>query len=96
MSKHFAGKKFSPSHTTVIDEATETAKLASRLSEVTKVTLGIIKNIKNGKRNIAFTKIPAGLLVKVRGNSSIQQLFIFTSDSAKTQDKLYRGFWSKK
>jgi len=45
MSPHRAGKKFTSSHTTLIDAAEELVDAAAKLSEVTKISLGEIKVI---------------------------------------------------
>lgn len=93
MSRHAAGGKITASHTTIIDEAEAIVNKAQTLSEASKISLGIIKQIGSGKRKITFSEIPAGFLVKVRGSVTMQELRVFTSNKAKTREALFRTFW---
>ncbi|MFM2357803.1 MAG: hypothetical protein RJA61_540 [Candidatus Parcubacteria bacterium] len=93
MSRHAAGGKITASHTTIIDEAEKIIATAQTLSEVSKISLGIIKQIGSGKRKIIFSEIPAGFLIRVRGSVTMQELRVFSSDKAKTREALFRAFW---
>jgi hypothetical protein len=55
---------------------------ASKLECVSKIVLGVIKQVKSppASKSIKVLDIPAGLRVKVRGPKSVQELFIYTTD----------------
>ncbi len=93
MPKHAAGGKITRSHTTIIDGAEDVVEIAKKLPEVSKISLGVIKQIGTGKRKILFTEIPAGFLVKIRGGVTVQEIWIHTSDRPKTREALFRSFW---
>lgn len=50
MPRHAAGGKITSSHTTIIDGAKKVITTARKLTEVTKISLGIIKQIGPGKK----------------------------------------------
>ena len=47
-SGHLSGGKYTASHTTVIDAALLPAQAAARLACVSKISLGLIKTLRNG------------------------------------------------
>jgi len=86
---HMRGGKISGSHSTVIDAAQKVVKLAERLPEVTKVSLGYIKNgLPTGGHHIKCAPIVGGLRVDVRGTHSKQEVFVYTNDLLKTTKAL--------
>lgn len=92
-SGHLSGGKYTASHTTVIDAALLPAQAAARLECVSKISLGLIKTLRNGPPAIKFTEECAGcLLVKVRGVSSIQELRVYTSDKDAVEDVMRTAF----
>jgi len=92
-SGHLSGGKYTASHTTVIDAALQPAQAAARLSCVSKISLGLIKTLRNGPPAIKFTEECAGcLLVKIRGVSSIQEIRVYTTDKDATQDVMQAAF----
>lgn len=93
MPKHAAGGKITSSHTTIIDAANKVISVAQQLPEVSKIVLGVIQQIGTGKRKISFTENHAGFLVKIRGGVTIQEVWIHTSNKAKTRESLFRAFW---
>ncbi len=50
----FSGGKFTASHTSIIEAATRPVGAAAKLSCVSKISLGIIKPIKNGRQSLKF------------------------------------------
>ena len=88
MSPHRSGNKFAGSHTTLIDAAEALVDAAAKLPEVTKISLGEIKVIGRGMRNIKFLEIDTGFKCVVRGNTSRQYIYIYTDNPAKTRDSL--------
>lgn len=88
MSPHRAGGKIAGSHTTLIDAAEKLVDTANKLPEVTKISLGEIKVIGRGMRNIKFLDIDSGLKCVVRGNTSRQYIYIYTDNPEKTKTTL--------
>ena len=92
-SGHLSGGKFTASHTTVIQAASVPAQAAARLPCVSKISLGLIKTLRNGPPAIKFTdEGPGCLLVKVRGGSSLQEVRVYTTDKAQTQATMEAAF----
>jgi len=81
----FRGRKISKKHSTVIKQAEIVVKTAKNCSEVSKIVLGVITRIKNGRPRIKFTVIDAGFRVNVRGVNTNQLLFIYTKDLETTK-----------
>ncbi len=78
---HLSGGKYTTSHTTVIKAAEMPARAAAQLECVTKVSLGLIKTLRNGPPAIKFIdEGPGCLLVKVRGVSSLQEVRVYSRD----------------
>lgn len=84
MSPHRAGGKFASSHTTLIEAAEALVDAAVRLPEVTKISLGEIKVIGKGMRNIKFLETGGGFKCIVRGNTSRQFIYIYSDNPSKT------------
>ena len=94
-SGHLSGGKYTASHTTVIEAALLPAQAAARLACVTKISLGLIKTLRNGPPAIKFTEECAGcLLVKVRGVSSIQEIRVYTTDKEAAEEAMRAVFKS--
>ena len=92
-SGHLSGGKYTASHTTVIAAALLPAQAAARLACVSKISLGLIKTLRNGPPAIKFTEECAGcLLVKVRGVSSIQEIRVYTSDKDAAEAAMRAAF----
>lgn len=86
----FAGGKMSGSHTAAIPAADPIVKEALRRPEVTKVVLGLIKAGKSGgAQNLKTVDIDAGLKCTVRGNTGVQEIFVYTSDRHATASALH-------
>lgn len=83
MSKgHRAGGKISGKHTTVIPAAEKIIDFLEKQTEVKKISVGFIKQgIKGGKHSLKIVKTTSGLLLKVRGTASIQDIWIYTDDA---------------
>ncbi len=81
LSGHLSGGKYTTSHTTVIAAAEMPARAAAQLECVSKVSLGLIKTLRNGPPAIKFIdEGPGCLLVKVRGPSSLQEVRVYSKD----------------
>lgn len=86
MPKHIAGGKVNRSHTTIIDAAQIVIKTAESLTEVTKISLGVITaGLPTGIHRIKLIPITGGLRAEVRGSSSKQQLYIYTTNPEETE-----------
>ncbi len=89
MTNHFSGGKISRSHTTVIDAAKKLIATAAKLSEVSKISLGVITpNLPTGRHRLKCINIAGGIRAEVRGTNSKQQIFIYTQDAVKTETAL--------
>lgn len=75
-------KKITRSHTTLIDAAEGIVKKATQMSEVSKISFGIIKKISVGKPRIKFLPITGGVKAIVRGNAYVQEIYFYTSDKS--------------
>ena len=84
------GKKSGGTHTTLIDAAEPLIKAAEKLPEVTKIVLGFIKPTpgKHGKRRVKFAITRSGLLMTVRGNTSVQEIHIYTDSPKEVKQNL--------
>ncbi|MEI6042037.1 MAG: DUF2103 domain-containing protein [bacterium] len=95
MAPKFSSKKLTRSHTTLTDAAGVIVKHASQMPEVSKISLGIIKPISVGKQRIKFLPITGGVKSIIRGNSSIQEIFIYTKEP-KTTIKVLTDYFNSK
>jgi len=83
-------KKTTSSHTTAIPAVEMLLNLLNKMPEVEKISLGVIKpKLRAGSRRL---KIMADndkvLLLKVRDSNSLQEVRVYTSDSAATKTVL--------
>ncbi len=91
--RHVAGGKVTSAHSTATEEAERVVKVAVTFPEVTKIVLGVIKpGLRSGQLRLKFLPITGGLRVEVRGISSVQQVFVYTSDAAQTEVDLRKLF----
>ena len=81
-------KKITRSHTSAIEKADEVVSLIQKLPEVTKISLGIIKHIGVGKPAVKFHPITGGFKAVIRGNISIQEIFVYTKDEVGVQKRI--------
>jgi siroheme synthase len=88
MSPHRSGGKFASSHTTIIEAAEDLVDAATRLPDVTKISLGEIKVIGRGMRNIKFLETAGGFKCIVRGNTSRQYIYIYSNEPVQTRHSL--------
>lgn len=92
-SGHLSGGKFTASHTTVTELALAPVLAAAGLACVSKVSLGLIKSLRNGPPAIKFLEEgPGCLLAKVRGVRSLQEVRVYTNDQEKTQAVMEAAF----
>jgi hypothetical protein len=77
MPAHKTGRKLTRSHTTITEKAKEVVTMLERLPEVTKISLGMIKQIGLGKPAVKFHPITGGFRCIVRGNTSIQEVWVY-------------------
>lgn len=91
---HLNVKKISGAHTSRIEVAESIVESASKLECVTKIVLGIIKQVKSPPvyKNIKIAEIPAGIRIKVRGPKSVQELFIYTNDRPVASEVILKAF----
>lgn len=84
MPAHKTGRKLTRSHTTITEKAKEVVTLLERLPEVTKISLGIIKQIGLGKPAVKYHPITGGFRCTIRGNVSIQEIWVYVRGDADT------------
>jgi hypothetical protein len=94
MPRHKAGKKITTSHTSIIDAALPLVEAAERLPEVTKISLGIIKQVgkSRGQHRIKFLPITGGWRITVRGSATVQEIYVYTEESESTKRSLEAEF----
>ena len=92
MSSPISHKKITRNHTSLIDKAEGVVKKATQMSEVSKISLGIIKKINVGQPRIKFLPITGGVKAIIRGNTYIQEIFIYTSNTDKIIKTLTDAF----
>jgi hypothetical protein len=91
--RSYSGGKFGGNHTTIIEAACPVVDAAVKAEEVRRIVPGFINvNIGTGRHHIKFQPITGGLKVKVRGSSSLQEIYIYSSDPARTEQVLFRAF----
>jgi hypothetical protein len=88
MCAHFAGKKFSKRHTTIIDAAIPLIKFAEKNSSINKIILGIIKPTRQGTHRIKLLLIKGGIKATVRGGIYVQEIFFYTKTPLTSMDIL--------
>lgn len=79
-----SGKKYTSSHTTIIEAVAPLADFASDHKLVDKIVLGLIKSLPNSKggtvKRVKCAQEPACLFAKIRGNRAIQEIRFFSKD----------------
>jgi hypothetical protein len=90
MPAHRAGGKLTRSHTTLIDAAVPVVDHLQQRPEVSKISLGLIKSLGKGKAGLKFHEVVGGWRIVVRGNTSLQDLVVYTTDPARTKFELER------
>jgi hypothetical protein len=91
---HFAGKGFSAKHTTVIDAAVEVVEFASKLPGFSKAVPGfIVPGLKGGvQRRVKVKGMIGGVLLIVRGSTSIQEVRVYSNDPEAVRRSIEREF----
>ncbi len=94
MSKkgHFeSAKKSRGNHTTVIDAAEPLVKEADKMPYVTGISPGYIDaKARSREQRVKFSVINAGLLMKVYGRHSMQEIRLFTTCPLRVEKELSR------
>jgi hypothetical protein len=80
MPLHRAGGKLTSAHTTLIDAAVPVVDFLQTCSSVSKISLGLIKNIGKGAPGMKFHPVVGGWKITVRGNVSLQELVVYTTE----------------
>jgi len=84
--------KISPSHSTDTEASREVMRLINKLPEVTKISLGEIRHVPGGRRDIKFLPMNGGVKVVVRGNGAVQHMYVYTKDVEKVIQHITKGF----
>lgn len=86
------GGKITTSHGTMTETSAEVVSLASKMPLVTKISLGEIRHVPKGRRDIKFLPITGGTKAVIRGNGAIQHIYLYTKDPAKIQAVIEEEF----
>ncbi len=93
MGNHLAGKKITKSHSTAIDESISLIKLIEKNPYIKKITLGVITpGLRSGNKRLKVFPIRGGIKAVIRGNSSIQELYIYTDEPQIIEKELFQSF----
>jgi hypothetical protein len=80
-------RKIAKRHSTMIGAAKKLVRALEMRPEVTNISLGIItkaRPLQSFAVRVKCIEVSGGLRASVRGNSSVQQIFIYTNDRPKT------------
>lgn len=88
MPLHRAGGKLTRNHTTLIDAAAPLVDYLQACAEVSKISLGMIKNIGKGTPGLKFHPVTGGWRVVIRGNVSLQEIVVYTEEPHKVRRSL--------
>ena len=83
-------KKTTKKHTTAIPSTEKLLKALNRMSEVEKISLGVIKpKLRGGPRRIKIMHdSDKVLLLKIRDTNSLQEVRVYTGSATKTETKI--------
>lgn len=84
--------KMTSSHTTATDAAIVVINAAHAISDVTKISIGIIKPVRGAQRRLKFKPITGGTLAVVGGNGAVQEIYIYTTNVPATQEQISKTF----
>jgi len=90
MPLHRAGGKLTRNHTTVIDAAVDLIDHLQDRNDVSKISLGLIKNIGKGLPGLKFHAVTGGWKVVIRGSTSLQEIVVYTSDPETVKQSLFK------
>jgi len=88
---HRDGGKIGGRHTTVTETAGQIVDVLDRFPEVTCISLGVIEPTPGksaGCRHMKVIPHEGFLLLKIRGNGSVQELRVYSRDWQKTRSGL--------
>jgi len=90
-------KKTTRSHTTAIESVEKLLKALNRMTDVDKISLGVIKpKLRVGHRRVKIMREnDRVLLVKVRDTNSHQELRVYTSNADEVENQI-QAFAGKK
>ena len=95
MPKIRLGGKITTSHSTITDTAQVIVQLASKRSDVTKISVSIIKSVRGVRKSLKFKIMPSGLDTTVCGSGAVQKVFIYTKTPEVTAKELATDFIKK-
>jgi len=84
--------KVTSSHRTVTGASAIIVDAASRIPEVTKISLGKITHVPGGRKDLKFSQITGGFRVAVRGAGAVHEVFIYTDDMTTVQKLLIKSY----
>jgi hypothetical protein len=99
VKNHISGGKVTGNHTTIIDAVASIIKEIEKMTEVTKISLGFITpGLKAAGGNIAvkITDDDNCILLTIKGNTSKQELYIYSENRQKTKEEIAKLCRNKK
>jgi Predicted metal-binding protein (DUF2103) len=82
------GAKFNGRHSTVIQSAIPAVEAARDCPHITKIALGVITPLHNGKEHLKFTPTSGGLKMQVRGTTAVQVFWLYTTNPEAAIDEI--------
>jgi hypothetical protein len=75
--------KITRSHTSTTETANVVIKELKKIKSIQKIGISIIKNTrsKSGQKSIKIKTTSSGLKISVRGNGSVQDLYVYSDTS---------------
>jgi len=86
------GGKITTSHGTTTEASAAVVDFAARLDDVTKISLGEIRHVPGGRRDIKFLPINGGIKAVVRGGGAVQHLYIYTKNPDAAERRIGDNF----
>ena len=92
MSKLTLGGKITNSHSTLTEVSEQLIYEVIKSSLISKIGIANITHVGGGRKSLKFLPITGGIKAVVRGNGSVQELYIYTDKPEKTMDKMKEIF----
>lgn len=92
MSIKATSAKITTSHRTLTETADEVIRAIDSMNSVTKISLGAIRHVPGGRRDIKFKPITGGINASIRGNGAVQDVYIYTKEADSVKKELQKMF----
>lgn len=85
-------QKVTRSHRTLTETSAEVASILDKLEAVSKISLGSIRHVPGGRRDVKFHSMTGGIKVVVRGNGAVHDLYVYTTEPEMVRQQLEEKF----